>query len=274
MRPPREAVRLWRSGALNKTLFLAADYRHQRFAAHAHEEYAIGIIEGGCQAFTYDRVRRLDIPAGSVALISPGIVHSGWPGAEQGWRYRMLYPSPDTVADAARDIFGTSYAPSFHRPVVADVRLGRMLGNLHSMSEETNPDPLAIERHYLAVIHHSFRAHAGFVNPPVERRHQPGLTRARDIMEERFDCPLTLAELADVAGLGKFALLRQFKARFGLPPHAWLKQLRIRRASSAILDGMALAEAATVHGFADQAHMTRSFRAVLGFTPGALLAAR
>ena len=88
MRPPREAVRLWRSGALNKTLFLAADYRHQRFAAHAHEEYAIGIIEGGCQAFTYDRVRRLDMPAGSVALISPGIVHSGWPSAEQGGSVR------------------------------------------------------------------------------------------------------------------------------------------------------------------------------------------
>jgi AraC-like DNA-binding protein len=49
-------------------LFLQADFTQQRFDPHYHDEYAIGIIEGRCQAFTYDRVRWLDMPEGSVVL--------------------------------------------------------------------------------------------------------------------------------------------------------------------------------------------------------------
>ena len=104
----RDSVNTWRSRALSDTLFLHAHYRTHRFDRHFHEEYAIGVIEGGCQAFSYDRGRRLDMPRGSVALISPGIVHVGWPGSEQGWSYRMLYPSVASLGEAAADIFGTS----------------------------------------------------------------------------------------------------------------------------------------------------------------------
>lgn len=74
----RDIARAWLEPSLGNTLFLDAHYRTLAFERHYHEEFAIGIIESGCQAFSYDGGRRrMDMTAGSVALIAPGIVHEG-----------------------------------------------------------------------------------------------------------------------------------------------------------------------------------------------------
>src|SRR5258708_10968901 len=114
----KDRAKIWRSGALGNTLFLKAEYHKQRFDRHFHDEFAFGVIDSGCGACAYDSGRSLDMPMGSVALIAPGVVHAGWPGADEGWRYRMLYPSVDVVRTATERGFGEM--PSFHRPVVVD----------------------------------------------------------------------------------------------------------------------------------------------------------
>jgi AraC-like DNA-binding protein len=53
------------------------------------------------------------------------------------------------------------------------------------------------------------------------------------------------------------------------PYIAWL---RLQRAAAAIAAGMPLAHAATEAGFADAAHMSRSFRRMLGISPSSLRA--
>ena len=63
---------VWHSPHLRGTLFLRADFKQHAFEPHFHDEYAIGVIDAGCQAFTYDKGRRFDMPCGSVALIAPG----------------------------------------------------------------------------------------------------------------------------------------------------------------------------------------------------------
>src|SRR4051812_87498 len=108
-----DCVQTWRSPHLRDTLFLSADFRNQRFDRHFHKEYAIGVIDSGCQAFVYDRSRRLDMPSGSVALIAPGVVHSGWPGTDEGWRYRMMYPAAGVIDEIVREIFGPGAVPAF-----------------------------------------------------------------------------------------------------------------------------------------------------------------
>jgi AraC-like DNA-binding protein len=69
--------------------------------------------------------------------------------------------------------------------------------------------------------------------------------------------------------MGPFALLRAFRAETGLPPHAYLNQLRVREARALLDRGVAPAEAAARTGFADQAHLTRHFKRVVGVPPGA-----
>lgn len=267
-----DSVRPWRSDVLHGTLFLRADYKTHRFDRHFHEEFAIGIIESGCQAFTYDsNARRLDMGEGSVSLISPGIVHEGWPSTEQGWSYRMLYPSISTVDEAAVNIFGTPHV-SFHRPVVHDPALYGTLLALHEAAEG-DESTMELETLFLCAIRLALSSHAG----KNESRHladPSSMAKIRDLLEDVYDEDLTLSDLQNVAGLSKFHLLRQFKRSFGLPPHAYLLQVRVRRARDFIWKGMPLVDAAAMAGFADQAHMTRVFRKTFGFTPGAIAALR
>ncbi len=80
--------------------------------------------------------------------------------------------------------------------------------------------------------------------------------------------PVSLDGLAAAAGLGRFALLRAFQRRFGLPPHAYQLQLKIERARTLLRSGQSAAWVAGELGFCDQSHFTRHFKRILGVTPG------
>lgn len=266
---PSNRIKAWQESTLGNTLFLRADYRHQTFERHYHDEYAIGVMQRGCQVFIYDRNTRLDMPGGTVALISPGVVHSGRPHNESGWLYRMLYPEKALVEQAIVDIFGSGKDVIFNAPVVADDSLFAELENLHRASE-INRDPIEIESRFLRCVKLAFQRHAGVKNPVKGALDRPGLMLARDYIHQSTQRTLRLSELADVAGLSRCEFIRQFKAAFGLTPYAYVKHVRVNKAREYILCGGALSESAAIMGFSDQAHMTRSFRSTFGYTPGQL----
>ena len=70
------------------------------------------------------------------------------------------------------------------------------------------------------------------------------------------------------AGIGKFRLIRLFRERTGLPPHALQVAHRIRAARRLLEAGETIAETAAATGFADQSHLHRHFQRSLGLTPG------
>jgi AraC-like DNA-binding protein len=81
--------------------------------------------------------------------------------------------------------------------------------------------------------------------------------------------PPSLAELARELGTGPFALLRAFRDRYGLPPHSWLTDARVRRAAVLLADGTPPSAVAAAVGFCDQSHLTRHFTRIVGVPPGA-----
>ena len=79
---------------------------------------------------------------------------------------------------------------------------------------------------------------------------------------------ITLAELAAMAGLSQSRFGRLFKASMGVSPLRWHMIRRIRRVQELLLlEHVELKDAAAIAGFADQAHLTRSFKSVTGQTP-------
>lgn len=92
---------------------------------------------------------------------------------------------------------------------------------------------------------------------------------ARSLLVDRLAAPPSLEQLASELGTSPFALLRAFKAEYGLPPHSWLTGERVRRARLLLDDGTPPAEAAVTVGFTDQPHLNRHFTRIVGVTPGA-----
>lgn len=104
------------------------------------------------------------------------------------------------------------------------------------------------------------------------RRRRDSVRVARDVatrLADELTDPPTLAEVAAELDLSRYQVLRAFSDAMGMPPYAWLAQHRVARARGLLDAGYRPAEAATLVGFADQAHLTRWFRRVLGVTPGA-----
>jgi len=92
--------------------------------------------------------------------------------------------------------------------------------------------------------------------------------RALGLMRECLSNPLTLDELAMHAGLDKFHLCRAFRAQVGLPPHAYLTQLRIMHAKELLAAGARPRDIAPQVGLYDQSQLNRHFRRIVGMTPG------
>jgi AraC-like DNA-binding protein len=90
---------------------------------------------------------------------------------------------------------------------------------------------------------------------------------ARDLTDDpglRLDC------WAKQYGLAPETISRGFGRVFGIPPASFRAEARARRAFALITESSAsLAAIAAVGGFADQAHMCRSVRALTGSSPSA-----
>jgi AraC-like DNA-binding protein len=97
--------------------------------------------------------------------------------------------------------------------------------------------------------------------------------RAREFIDDNLDQPIGLSDLARAAELPRFRLFRAFVRTVGMPPHAYQRQARVRAAADLIRRGHRLSEVASAAGFADQAHLTRTFRRIMGATPGVYRAA-
>ena len=93
-----------------------------------------------------------------------------------------------------------------------------------------------------------------------------GVRRARDYLHEHWLQSISLQELAAVAGLSRFHFLRAFAKAYGVPPHAYQIALRVEHVRVQLIRGVPPAQIEA--GFADQGHLSRHFRAIIGVNPG------
>jgi AraC-like DNA-binding protein len=92
--------------------------------------------------------------------------------------------------------------------------------------------------------------------------------KACDYLMEHYAENIFLGQLAHLAGLSPFHFSRVFSEQIGMPPHAFQTQVRVARARALLLEGWSISEVAARTGFADQSHLTRHFKRLVGTTPG------
>jgi AraC-like DNA-binding protein len=248
---------------------IEAVHRRPRFARHAHPTYALGAVASGVNRFRYRGVWH-EAPAGAVCTVSPDEPHEVEPAGDAGFAYRCLYPSAEAVRAVAEAVGGRPGPGAVALPpVIEDPEAARRIRGIFE-AEAAGAPRLQREARLLALLARVVVRHADARVTPREPRRPPraALARARDYLEAHCADRVSLADLAAVAGLDPFAVARGFSRAYGLPPHAWLVQARVRRAQVLLRAGRAPAEVAAEVGFADQSHLTRHFRRIVGVTPG------
>jgi AraC-like DNA-binding protein len=270
-----EAARYWQHAAVPGVDLLRARFVTHRYGRHAHDTYTFALIEAGVEEFRYGG-SLLRAGQGAVALLNPDVTHDGQAGTPEGWAYRVLYPGTEVVTGIAAELGWQPGTPGFPQTVVDHPASARLLRAAHLAAE--HGDALASSSLLQTALAGLLAAHArlgGHGGPDGGRRpRRPGRAPAaarlaRDLIAVRLADPPSLAELAAATGLSQFALLRAFRAETGLPPHAYLNQQRVRLARGLLDGGTPPADVAAATGFADQAHLTRHFKRIVGVPPGA-----
>ena len=263
-----EVARYWRHAGVPGVDLLRARYVTHRYTRHAHETFTFALIEAGIEEFSYGG-GLLRAGPGGVALLNPDMVHTGQAGTPSGWAYRVLYPDPALVAGVAADLGWPRGTPFVPETVVYDACSARLLRAAHVAAE--HGDRLASSTLLRAALAGLLRAHARpgdrFAAAPV--RSPAAVRTVRDLLAERLADPPSLGDLARESGMSPFALVRAFRSETGLPPHAYVNHLRVRLARQLLDSGVAPADVAAQAGFADQAHLTRHFKRVVGVPPRA-----
>jgi AraC-like DNA-binding protein len=269
--PSRERTKLWRiATSFGDVEMMRATFTTQVFSRHMHERFAIGVIEDGALGFYY-RGENVVAPAGSVNLVNPGEPHTGHAAADLGWTYRMFYLDTSLLQYAASEIAGRPRdLPYFQPGVIYDDHLARLVRRLHvTLEREPGISKLEQESCILWMLTQWIARHADDcpTAQTVGQEHQ-SVRRAREYIEAHYDRDTSLEQLASVANLSPFHLVRVFRDQVGLPPHAYLTQVRVKRAKALLAQGWPIAQVAFEVGFADQSHLTRRFKGIVGMPPG------
>jgi len=272
---PADWARYWRSPD-GRVEAMHAHFRGHVYHRHSHDTYSLGLTETGAQGFTCRGAGHVST-AGLVMAFNPDDPHDGHAAAGGGFTYRMIHLAPGLLTGLLADLTGRPAAmPLFAAPVIADPALAAGLRRLHESL--TGPaSPLERSERLTTVAALAARHEAGprQRGPAALTARDGALTadRVRAFLHDRYASQATLGDVAAAAGCSRFAAYRAFRGRYGLPPSDYERLLRLRAARRALAAGSAVADAAAMTGFADQAHLTRWFRRCYGITPAAYRAA-
>lgn len=259
----------WRDPAMPYVESRRACHSRACYRPHSHPSFSIGAVDAGSSVFTGAPQGPIELQPGSLVLVPPARVHACNPTRASAWSYQMLHldahwlrdirqeelPSPDSLAEMPIRI---SHDPSLY------ASFSRLNGLLFSEASVQDKEAALIEFVGDCDRAPGQQIYLPFNADECREKLQPVLARLR----QEGAHILTLAELAQMAGMSRYQLIRMFRAATGLTPYAWQLNQRINQAREQLQAGQNLADVAYRLGFADQSHFQRLFKAHAGVTPG------
>lgn len=264
-----EQIKLWRLPHLRKVDLLHASYVNQSFSRHMHEGFAIGVIEEGALKFSY-RGENLVASFGHINLANPGEAHDGHAASKKGWTYRMFYLDSALLQEIASQVAGKPKdIPYFQMGVIQDDNMAGLIRNLHLTLEKPCTPALEQESLFLWTLAQFVMRYADDRSSicPVGKENQ-AINRVREYINAYYGENISIKQLSLIANLSPFHLIRVFRKEVGVPPHTYLSQIRVQRAKKLLAQGLPISQVTFETGFADQSHLTKQFKRIIGVTPG------
>jgi AraC family transcriptional regulator len=184
------------------------------------------------------------------------------------------YTMPRVELDDIAADFGFGRVISYRLSVVEDdLVLAQMTRSiLPFIGRRDGPSLLALDRFSLILGAHLLQRYG--VLQKIGNFSRGGLApwqkrRAAELLRENLDGRIRLMEIARECALSVSHFARSFKETFGISTHQWLIRRRIEHAQGLLRQTTTpIVDIAMQSGFGDQAAFTRTFRQVVGVSPG------
>ncbi|MEN2988357.1 AraC family transcriptional regulator [Tistrella sp. BH-R2-4] len=240
---------------------VAGRYRDHTLPRHSHDGLMLSLLGDGIQKVHYKGASH-NAGAGSIVAIPPHGVHGAEPEGSDGWMFHSITVPVDVLE---------SVHPEGGRFACQSVMVDDVLSHLFKrlFTSFTGESALHQETALFRLVEHFLKAHTHISDFPQHRRTEKRAVEiSKDYLADNLDRNVTLDELAKVARMDKFLLVRCFTDILGISPHAWHRQRQFQKSLELLSRGARIAEVAAQTGFADQSHLTRVFKKMTGITPG------
>lgn len=239
-----------------------ADFSGQPFGRHSHDAFAIGAIVEGVGGYQC-RGERHALPAGTLSLMNPEEPHTGHAESPR-LIYRMLYVEEARLPA----LLGRKRLPDGFRQLNPQDD-GQVAAGLRRLAGEfERSDALVLESELLALLELVFIRHGGLRAARPASRDGGVTLQVRDYLEAHYADAISLEQLADLVQRHPRHLIEAFRRAYGVPPHTYLLQRRVREAKRLLLGDQSPLTVALSLGFYDQAHFSGTFKRFTGVTPG------
>ena len=228
------------------------------------QEFQVVYLTSGSGWFDSDATGRVDVEAGDMFILFPGVRHAYRPRPETGWHEYWVGFS----GEHARRLWNCGlFSPSraihqigLNHEIIADYE--QIVGLCRQQTPGFQIRLGALVLQLLAHVHAietASRTNAG---------DRTIVEAARAIMQEHVDEGVTVEEIARRGGVGYTRLLSIFRQYTGLTPYQYYLQLRIHRARELLRQpGVTVKEVSARMNFENQYYFSRLFKKKTGMTP-------
>jgi AraC-like DNA-binding protein len=234
-----------------------------------HQSLALCFVDQGAFNVRHCGVRH-SVGQGALLVAQSGDITSceDFDGKSKHREFHCAPGALETIAEEVGDRFRGGRI--FQSPFVGDASLCRPFLRFHTQmhARPTVLESSSLLREFVGEMILRYGSRPAILRHGSERG---AVRRVRECIDSRYAENVTLEELARIADLSPFHLVRVFRKEVGLPPHAYQTRLRLNHAKALLAQAATIGEAALSAGFFDQSHFTNHFRKVFGYAPGVLL---
>ena len=231
-----------------------------------HKNIEVLMISGGEGNIQYS-AENLCVSADDFIVINSGILHR--PYSDTGFCYYFLIIDETFCLENGIDVTAFSFDKKFK-----SAETKRIFYNVITQMNayEENPTPLstvALRSAVLELLTDLCANHSTASNPNNERSSaaEKYVKQALEHINQNFNENISLESLAELCGITKFHLAREFKKHTGQTVLSYVNTLRCQNAEHCISNGMSVTEAAYASGFCSLSYFSRTYKKKFGESP-------
>ncbi len=243
---------------------------------HYHNHHILHIHLNGVEGVevTLDRARHVEHIRNGNIFITPANVNHSTALLDKNSEFIVLDLDPTFITHSTREsieLDGVEIVPCFTPSDPLLYQIGLSL--LAELTADGSGNRFYIESLFTALSAHLLSKYAS--PRPKMPKSSDGLPKyklqqAQAYINGHLDQDIRLADLAQVVGMSQYYFCRRFRQSVGISPYQYVIQQRLERAKRLLQQrDLAISEIALECGFANQDHLTKTFRQLVGMTPKA-----
>jgi AraC-like DNA-binding protein len=234
-------------------------------------EYQVIYITSGGGCFNDKINGRVDLKAGDIFILFPGVWHSYQPDKETGWKEYWVGFAGQHADRLFRNKLFDPQKPIYHIGLNEEI-IGDFEQIVQLCREQTPGFQIRLGALVLLLLAH---IHASEISSHVSNTDNQLIQTARTVMQHHLDAGIETEQIAEEMGIDYTYLLKIFRKHTGLTPYQYFLQLRIHRAKELLADQeLSIKTISAMMNFENQYYFSRLFKRKTGFSPSQWIADR